>query len=62
MSPLFNGKEVLSSLSDKVELITKNFSRNSNLDDPGIPLPIFPSRTNLKLHNNSVTASWLKRS
>ena len=28
---------------------------NSNLDDSGIPLPVFPSRTNLKLHNISVT-------
>ena len=28
---------------------------NSNLDDSGISLPVFPSRTNLKLHNISVT-------
>ena len=29
----------------------KNFYKNSSLDDSGISLPIFPSRTNLKLHN-----------
>ena len=28
-----------------------NFSKNSNLDDSGISLPVFPFRTNLKLHN-----------
>ena len=53
--PLFNGPEVLSSASDKVKLFAKNFSNNSNLDDSGISLPVFPSRTNLKLHNISIT-------
>ena len=48
--PLFNGPEVLSSASDKAKLFAKNFSKNSNLDDSGIYLPAFPSRTNLKLH------------
>ena len=42
---------VLSSASDKASLFTKNFSKNSNLGDSGISLTIFPSRTNLKLHN-----------
>ena len=28
----------------------KSFSKNSNLDDSGISLTVFPSRTNLKLH------------
>ena len=46
----------------KTKLFAKNFSKNSNLDDPGISLPVFPSRTNLKLHNISVTPKWLKRS
>ena len=32
-------------------LIAENFSKNSNLDDLGIPLPVFSSRNNLKLHN-----------
>ena len=49
--PLFNGPEVLSSASDKAKLFAENFSKNSNLDDSGISLPVFPSRTNLKLHN-----------
>ena len=34
--PLFNGPEVLSSASDKANLFAKNFSKNLNLDDPGI--------------------------
>ena len=56
---LFNGLEVLSSASDKAKLIAENFSKNSNLDDPGISLPVFPSRTNLKLHI-SVTSKMVK--
>ena len=50
---LFNGLELLSSASDKTISFAKNFSVNSNLDDCGIPLPVFLSRTNVKLHNNS---------
>ena len=46
---------MLSSISDKAKLFAKNFSRNSNLNGSGISLPVFPSRTNLKLHNISVT-------
>ena len=42
--PLFNGLEVLSSASDKAKLFAENFSKNSNLDDSGISLPVFPSR------------------
>ena len=48
--PLFNEPVVLSSVSDKARLSAKKFSKNSNLDHSGISLPIFPSRTNLKLH------------
>ena len=59
--PLFNGPEVLSSASDKAKLFAKNFSKNSNLDDSGISLPVFPSRTNLKLHNISVTPKIVKK-
>ena len=47
--PLFSGPEVLSSAFDKAKLFAKDFSKNSNLDDSGISLPVFPSRTNLKL-------------
>ena len=61
IAPLFNGLEVLSSASDKVKLFAKNFSKNSNLDDSGISLPVFPSRTNLKLHNISITPKMVKK-
>ena len=43
----FNGPKVLSSASDKVKLFVQNFSKNSNLDDSDISLPVFRSRTNL---------------
>ena len=59
--PLFNGPEVLSSASDKAKLFAENFSLNSNLDDSGISLPVFPSRTNLKLHNISVTRKMVRK-
>ena len=59
--PLFNGPEVLSSASDEAKLFAKNFSKNSNLDDSGICLPVFPSRTNLKLHNISITSKMVKK-
>ena len=48
--PLFNSLEVLSSASDRAKLFSKNFSKDSILDDSGISLPVFPSRTNGKLH------------
>ena len=59
--PLFNGLEVLSSSSDKAKLFAKNVSKNSNLDDSGISFPVFPSRTNLKLHNISITPKMVKK-
>ena len=59
--PLFNGPEVLSSASDKAKLFAENFSKNFNLDDSGISLPVFPSRTNLKLHSISVTLKMVKK-
>ena len=52
---------MLSSASDKVKLFTENFSKNSNLDDSGIFLPVFPSRTNLKLHNISLSPKMIKK-
>ena len=58
---LFNSPEVLFSASDKAKLFAKNFSKNSNLDDTGISLPVFPSRTNLKLHNISITPKTFKK-
>ena len=52
---------MLSSASDKAKLFPENFSKNSNLDDSGISLPVFPSRTNLKLYNISVTPRMIKK-
>ena len=43
ISPLFKGPEVLSSASDKAKLFPETFSLNSNLDDLGVSLPVFPS-------------------
>ena len=61
MPSLFSGLEVLSSASDKAKLFAMTFSENSNLDDSGISLPVFHSRTNLKLHNISVTTKVVKK-
>ena len=58
---LFIGLKVLSSASDKGKLFAKNFSKNSNLDDSGISLPVSLSGTNLKLHNISVTPKMVKK-
>ena len=52
---------MLSSAFDKAKLFAENLSENSNLDDSGISLPVFPSRTNLKLHNISVTPKMVKK-
>ena len=52
---------MLSSASDKAKLFAENFSINSNLNDLGILLPIFPSRNNLKLHNNSETPKMVRK-
>ena len=38
---LLNTLKVLSSVSDKTKLFVKTFSKDSNLDDSGISLPIF---------------------
>ena len=59
--PLLNGPEVLFSASDKAKLFAENFSMSSNLDDSGISLPVFPSRTNLKLHDISVTPKMVRK-
>ena len=36
-------------------MLAENFSEKSNLDDSGISFPAFLSRTNMNLHNISVT-------
>ena len=52
---------MLSSASDKGKLFPENFSMNSNIGDSSISLPVFPSRTNLKLHNISVTPKIVRK-
>ena len=51
----------MSFASDKAKLLGKSFSKNSYLDDSGISLPVSPSKTNLKLHNISVTSKMVKK-
>ena len=51
---------MLSFASDKAKLFVKNFSKNSNLEESCISLPVFLSRTNLKLPNISVTLKMVK--
>ena len=55
--PLFNGPEVLSSASGNAKLFAENVS---NLDDSGIFLPVFLSKTNLKVHI-SVTPKMFRK-
>ena len=52
---------MLSSASDKAKLFAENFSLNSNRDDLGVSLPVYPSRTNLKLHNISITPKMVRK-
>ena len=52
---------MLSFASDKAKLFAENLSKNSNLDDLGISLPVFHSRTNLKLYNIPVTPKMVKK-
>ena len=49
------------SASPKAKLFAEHFSKNSNLDGSGIYLPAFPSITNLKLRNISVTPNMVKK-
>ena len=51
----------MSSASDKAKLFAENFLKNSNLHDSGISLPVFPFRTNLKMHKISVTSKMVKK-
>ena len=44
-----------------LHLIKQNCLLKTNLDDSGITLPVFPSRTNLKLHNISVTPKMVRK-
>ena len=42
-------------------MFATNFSKNCNLEDSGIFLLVFPSKTNLKLRNISVTPKMVKK-
>ena len=52
---------MLSSASNKPKLFAKKIYKNSSLDDSGISLPVFLSRTNVKMHNISVTPKIVKK-
>ena len=52
---------MLSSASDKAKLFAENFSKNSNLNDSDISLPVFTSRTNLKLYNIFVSPEIVEK-
>ena len=47
---------MLASAPDEAKL----FAKNSNHQVSDISLPVFPSRTNLKLHNISITLKMVK--
>ena len=51
---------MLPSVPNKSKLFAEDFSNNFNLNDSGISVPVLPSRTNLKLHNVSVTTKMVK--
>ena len=52
---------MLSSASDKAKFFAKFFFKKSNLDDSSIYLPVFLSRTKLKLHKISLTPNMVKK-
>ena len=57
---LNKGKSAIPPLFNSPELFRKNFSKNSNLEKSGISSPVFFSRTNMKLHNFSITSKMVK--
>ena len=64
ITPLFNGLQILSSASHKAKMFAKTFLRTlilMCLEIRGASLPAFPSRTNLKLYNISVTPKLVKK-
>ena len=52
---------MLPTASDDTKSFAKSFYKYSNLEDSGISLPDFASKTYLKLHNISVTLKMIKR-
>ena len=45
----------------KQKCLLTTFQGTLNLDDAGISLPVFPSKTNLTLHHISVTPKMVKK-
>ena len=58
---LFSASDVLSSASDKAKLLDKNIYANSNVDKSVNYLPVFSSRTYLRLHYFFVTPKVIKK-
>ena len=58
---LFSASDVLSSASDKAKLLDKNIYANSNVDKSVNYLPVFSSRTYLRLHYFFVTPKAIKK-
>ena len=52
---------MLSSGSDRPKTFDGILLKNPNLDNSVIALHAFPSRTNLKLQNVSITPKWIKK-
>ena len=58
---LLYSTDVLFSAFGEAKLLAENFSKNSNVHDSDISLPVFLCRTNLKLHNISVTSKMVTK-
>ena len=61
ITPLFNGPEGLTTSTGKANLLARNFSCNSTLDDGPQQLTDFPSRTEQKLSSKNITAKMVSR-
>ena len=60
-SALKKGPEGVAFCCDKARFFAQNFPGTLTLMTQDISLPVFPSRTNLKLHNFSVTPKMVKK-
>ena len=54
-------KWVLSSTLEKIKMFAEIFSKNPNLDDLGMYLPVFSFRIIMRLHNVPVTIDLVKK-
>ena len=55
------GKGGVGNIVEGEGVLDPSANYNSNLDNSGIILPVFPSRANRKMHNISVTPKMVKR-